>query len=211
MISAVGISSAQASSFDPIDAIGIEGGLLLGFGAMGIVHHDIPYRSVDAVTLLAFPNFDLQKVIPLLPLPLRAGFMMEYRFINQIESSSNLPGDSNFKGNTFLLGLGAETSIGKFTAGLSLDFIGSHSFGNQDVNTQMTGYSAPLGFRIFGGYNFYDRVNAFAEFGFESFNHFNINGVGTPANLDNMDEVTFQVGATYHFDLGQVRHRSSSI
>lgn len=68
-----------------------------------------------------------------------------------------------------------------------------------------------LGFRIFGGYNFYDRMNAFAEFGLESFNHFNVNCLGTNVNLDNLDELMFEVGVTYRFDIGQLKRSSRVI
>lgn len=54
-------------------------------------------------------------------------------------------------------------------------------------------------------------MNAFAEFGLESFNHFNVNCLGTNVNLDNLDELMFEVGVTYRFDIGQLKRSSRVI
>jgi hypothetical protein len=180
-------------------AVDLGGGL--GWGRMGVSQGDLPSRSMGYISLTAFPTSRLNSWLPSLPFPLKVGVSAEYRFVGQSTDSSTLPGNSNFRGHTFLLGIGAQGDFSKFAVSATFDFIGSHTFSNPSAGETNTSYSAPLGFRVTGTYealkNFYPGLTI----GYESFGTFNENGNSVNASSDRLYDFTIGAVATYRLNL----------
>ena len=180
-------------------AVDLGGGL--GWGRMGVSQGDLPSRSMGYISLTAFPTYRLNTWIQSLPFPLKVGLSAEYRFVGQSTDSSTLPGNSNFRGHTFLLGIGAQGDFSKFSVSATFDFIGSHSFSNPSAGETNTSYSAPLGFRVTGTYealkNFYPGLTI----GYESFGTFNEDGNSVNASSDRLYDFTIGAVATYRLNL----------
>jgi hypothetical protein len=117
---------------------GLHLGTHFGYGDLGNTSQTIPGRSASTFDLQAMPEWNF--------ILLRAGLMMEYRWVNEFDRTYS--GSSKLSGNSLSFGIAAETDPGPWKFLLGYDFKATHTLTAAQVSYYGSGYRLLAGYEL---------------------------------------------------------------
>ena len=132
-------TAAQAS---PFGDFGVDGGINWGLGSVHNSSGSVAGRTVNAIALNAFPNYKYAGI--------QFGIIGELRFIGQNTDPATVS-NSNVKGTSWLMGIGAEYQILLWTFSAGFDFLGNYSLSETTASGSAVSYKKPIGFMLKAG------------------------------------------------------------
>lgn len=117
---------------------GLHLGTHFGYGDLGNSSQTIPGRSASTFDLQAMPEWDFML--------LRAGLMMEYRWVNEFDRTYS--GANKLSGNSLLFGLAGEFDPGPWKFLLGYDFKATHTLTAAQVSYYGSGYRMLVGYEL---------------------------------------------------------------
>ena len=179
--------SGVAQAFE-LPFIGVDAGVSWGLGPMYNANKNVQSRTMNTIDLHAFPGYRFM------------GFLVGPMFdlgINGQNTDPLVVNNTNLKGTSWQLGLGAEYSLFGIVLSAGYDFLGKYSESYPAAGLDAS-FKKPSGFVLRAGYMILPFISVDASYRVASYSTSTLGLSDIDISSNKITQISYAVGASFH-------------